>query len=284
MEAPSYRSFKADPLDPRLTTNRAWWDERVPIHASGGFYDVEGFRAGGSTLDPFEVEEAGDVSGKRLVHLQCHFGLDTLSWARRGASVVGLDFSAPAVEAANALAADTGLDARFVTADVYTAPDALGGERFDIVYTGLGALNWLPDLRRWASVVASLLVTGGFLYLVEFHPFTWVFGDDDLSVVLDYFHDPAGSRFDEPGTYADLDAETSHNVTLEWNHPISDVIGALLGAGLRLEIFNEHDHTHFPRWPELEVDRDAREVGDVYRPPAGFPRLPLIYSLRARRD
>ena len=226
----------------------------------------------------------GDVSGKRLVHLQCHFGLDTLSWARRGASVVGLDFSAPGVEAANALAADTGLDARFVTADVYAAADALGGERFDIVYTGLGALNWLPDLRRWASVVASLLVTGGFLYLVEFHPFTWVFADDDLSVVLDYFHDPEGSRFDDPGSYADLDAETSHNVTLEWNHPISDVIGALLGAGLRLEIFNEHDYTHFPRWPELEVDRDAREVGDVYRPPAGFPRLPLIYSLRARRD
>ena len=167
---------------------------------------------------------------------------------------------------------------------MYAAADSLEGERFDIVYTGLGALNWLPDLPLWASVVASLLATGGFLYLVEFHPFTWVFADDDLSVVLDYFHDPEGSRFDDPGSYADLDAETSHNVTLEWNHPISDVIGALLGAGLRLEIFNEHDYTHFPRWPELEVDRDAREVGDVYRPPAGFPRLPLIYSLRARRD
>ena len=226
----------------------------------------------------------GDVSGKRLVHLQCHFGLDTLSWARLGASVVGLDFSVPGVDAANALAADTGLDGRFVTADVYEAADALEGERFDIVYTGLGALNWLPDLGRWASVVASLLVRGGFLYLAEFHPITWVFADDDLSVAADYFHEPEGSRFDDPGTYADLEAETRHNVTREWNHPISDVIGAVLGAGLRLEVFNEHDYTHFPRWPQLEVDRDAREVGDVYRPPAGFPRLPLIYSLRARRD
>ena len=177
--------------------------------------------------------------------------------------------------AANALAADTGLDARFVTADVYDAADALEGERFDIVYTGLGALNWLPDLRRWASVVASLLVTGGFLYLAEFHPFTWVFADDDLSVVARLLSRPGGLALRRrPGTYADLDAETSHNVTLEWNHPISDVIGALLGAGLRLEIFNEHDYTHFPAgrsWRSIATP--ARWATSTVRRPA-FPACP----------
>jgi hypothetical protein len=137
--------------------NRRWWDERVPIHTASEFYDVEAFKAGGSTLRPFELEEVGDVAGKRLLHLQCHFGLDTLSWARRGASVVGLDFSEPAVEAANRLAWETGLDGTFVAADLHDAEAALGSQRFDIVYTGLGALNWLPDLRRWAEVVGSLL-------------------------------------------------------------------------------------------------------------------------------
>src|SRR4051794_13740348 len=130
--------------------NRALWDERVPIHVDSGFYDVAGFLAGGSTLRAFEIDELGDIDGRSLVHPQCHFGLDTLSWARRGARVTGLDFSRPAVEAARDVAARGGLEARFVDADVYDAPQALDGERFDIVYTGLGALNWLPDVAAWA--------------------------------------------------------------------------------------------------------------------------------------
>jgi SAM-dependent methyltransferase len=127
---------------------RESWDERVPIHASGGFYDVASFKAGQERLQPFEVEEVGDVSGKDLLHLQCHFGMDTLSWARRGARVAGLDFSAPAVEAARSLASDLGLEATFVRSDVYEAAEALEGRSFDVVYTGRGALNWLPDLGR----------------------------------------------------------------------------------------------------------------------------------------
>jgi SAM-dependent methyltransferase len=238
---------------------------------------VAGFRAGANTLRPFELQEVGDVESKRLVHLQCHFGLDTLSWARRGASVVGLDFSEPAIAAASALAEETGLDGRFVVSDVFGAPEALEGERFDIVYTGLGALNWLPDLPAWARVVTDLLADGGFLYLSEFHPISWVFGDDDLTVVNDYFHEPAGERLDDAGTYADLEAKTTHDETLEWAHALRDVIGAVLGAGLRLELFNEHDYTLFPRWPFLE-----EHPGAIYRPPPGAPRLPLMFSLRAR--
>lgn len=269
-------------MDARLGPNRAFWDERVPIHVGSGFYDVEGFKAGANTLRPFEIEEMGPVEGKRLAHLQCHFGLDSLSWARRGAAVAGLDFSAPAVEAANTLAAGLALDAHFITADVYEASAAFAGERFDIVYTGLGALNWLPDLGRWADVIASLLTPGGFLYLSEFHPLTWAFADESLAIERSYFHDAEGLAFDDPGTYADLSAQTANNATREWAHSLSEVIGALLDAGLTLELLNEHDYTLFERWPFLVEDRETLEAGIVYRFPPEIPRLPLMYSLRAR--
>jgi SAM-dependent methyltransferase len=143
--------------------NRASWDERVPIHVSGEFYDVAAFKAGEERLQPFEIAEVGDVSGKDLLHLQCHFGIDTLSWARRGARVTGLDFSGPAVEAARRLASEMGLEATFVQSDVYEAVDATGGKTFEVVYTGRGALNWLPDIEQWAGVVADLIRPGGFL-------------------------------------------------------------------------------------------------------------------------
>ncbi len=270
-------------MDERFEPNRAWWDERVAGHVASDFYDVERFRKGGSTLRPFELEEVGDVAGKRLVHLQCHFGLDSMSWARAGASVVGLDFSAPAVEAGAALADELGLDASFVQADVHDAVSALGGERFDVVYTGLGALNWLPDLPRWAAIVAELLKPGGFLYLSEFHPVTWVFADESLEVEYDYFHDPAGETFDddEQGSYADLNLPTRNNATIEWAHTIADVIGAVLGAGLRVELLSEHDYTLFPRFPHLIEDRELLSAQAVYRQPEDRPKLPLMYSLRA---
>jgi SAM-dependent methyltransferase len=256
--------------------NRAWWDERVPIHTASELYDVEAFKAGEQTLEPFEIEELADVGGQTLVHLQCHFGLDTLSWGRRGARVTGLDFSAPAVEAAQELATEIGVDADFVVADVYDAVDALGGRRFDIVYTGQGALNWLPDLPRWAQVVHDLIESGGVLYLSEFHPFQWVFGDDDLTVEYDYFH--RRLDLDDPGTYADLSATTEHNRTEEWSHALADVISAVIDAGLVLELFHEHEQTRFERWPFLE--KSGRRA---WRMPEGRPRLPLMYSLRARR-
>ena len=250
------------------------------------FYDVDGFRAGGSTLRPFELEEVGDVAGKRLAHLQCHFGLDSLSWARAGASVAGLDFSEPAVRAATELAEETGLDATFVQSDVYDAVEALGRERFDIVYTGLGALNWLPDLPRWAGGIADLLEPGGFFYLAEFHPFTWVFAEDELEIEMDYFHNPEGEHFDDDmqGSYADLELPTRNNATVEWQHTLSDVVNAVIGAGLTLELLSEHDYTLFPRFTNLVEDRDLLSAGAVYRRPGGAPRLPFMYSLRARRE
>jgi SAM-dependent methyltransferase len=258
--------------------NRSWWDERVPIHTGSEFYDVAGFLADPQalTLQPFEVEELGDVRGRSLVHLQCHFGLDTLSWARLGATVTGLDFSAPATAAATDIAARAGLDARFVTGDVYDSVDLVGGERFDVTYTGLGALNWLPDVRRWAAVVAALTRPGGTFYIAEFHPIHQVFGDDDLTVEHPYFTTSA-QEWTEDGSYAEEGAKTVHNTTLEWMHGLGEVVTALVEAGFAVEFLHEFDYLLFPRWPFLVHD------GDAYRFPPGMPTLPLMYSLRARR-
>ena len=256
--------------------NRANWDDRVPVHLASEFYDVDAFRSSGSSLRPFELAEVGDVTGKRLVHLQCHVGLDTLSWARSGAQVAGLDFSEPAIKAARSLAADLAVDASFVVADVYDAVTALGGRRFDIVYTGTGALVWLPDMTRWAQVVAALLEPGGFLYLVEGHPFAQTLDDaQGTTVERDYF-DEQPQVEDYPYTYTDGPALT-HNRSVEFQHGLGQVVTALAAAGLRIEFLNEHDFDCFQRF------RSLQRHGSQYRFPAGHPRVPMMFSLRARR-
>jgi SAM-dependent methyltransferase len=266
-------------MDERVALNRAAWDERVPIHLASEFYDVASFVDGRCSLHPFELDEVGPVDGLDLVHLQCHFGQDTLSWARHGARAVGLDFSEPAVEAARSLAQRCGLEAEFVCADVHDALDVLGAGRFDIVYTGLGALVWLPDLTSWARTVAGLLRPGGFVYLAEFHPVADIFGWHALVVEHDYFADPDGVREEQAGTYTDGDTGTTENVTWEWTHPVSEVISALLDAGLVLELFTERDETLWQRWPFLLHDPERR----TWRLPPATPRLPLLYTVRARR-
>jgi SAM-dependent methyltransferase len=171
---PKRRRKRPSPGAAWLANNRDSWNERVPIHVASAFYDVDGFKAGRAELYAYELRDVGSVRGKDLVHLQCHFGLDTLSWAKRGARVTGVDFSAPAIEAATRLAGEMGVRAKFVVANVYDAPAVLR-RRFDVVYTGRGALSWLPDVRRWAAVVARLLRPGGLFYLTEFHPAEWMF-------------------------------------------------------------------------------------------------------------
>ncbi|MBA4858305.1 class I SAM-dependent methyltransferase [Nocardia farcinica] len=262
-----------------LTVNKALWDERVPVHLDSEFYDLDGFLAGAEALRPFELAEVGDVGGADLVHLQCHFGLDTLAWARHGARVTGLDFSAPAIEAARRIADSAGLSARFVTADVYSAVDQLAAT-YDIVYTGIGALCWLPDITRWARVVAALLRPGGFLYLAEFHPFTDVLDDvTGTTVTLDYFAE-GPEVWDEPdaGTYADRSASMRNTTSVEFRHGLGEILTALAAAGLRLEFLHEHDHTLFPRFEALE------RHGIEYRFPPGRARVPLMYSLKATRQ
>jgi SAM-dependent methyltransferase len=260
-----------------FAANRSMWDERVPIHVESDFYDVDAFRARPDRIRPFEAAEVGDVTGRDLVHLQCHFGLDTMSWATRGARAVGLDFSTSAVDSARTLAADLAIAADFVEANVYDAVEALDGRTFDIVYTGIGALNWLPDIERWAEVVAALVRPGGFLYLAEFHPILWTFGWKDLTVENDYFDDRPFFD-DEPGTYVDFNAPTERNACYEWQHTLGDVVSAVVTAGLSLEFLHEHDVMLFERWPWVE----RRDVDD-YRFPPGRPRVPLMYSLKASK-
>ncbi|MEU5215088.1 class I SAM-dependent methyltransferase [Streptomyces sp. NPDC020807] len=273
--------YSATP-DDWYEANRARWDERVPIHAASEFYDLDSFRAGKDALRDFELAEVGDVTGRSLLHLQCHIGLDTLSWARHGASrVVGLDFSEPAVETARSLAADLGLSqdrAAFVAADAYDAAEAVPDSSYDIVYTGLGALCWLPDVDRWAETAASLVAPGGFLYVAEFHPIVDSLDDETGSrVVHDYFvREPWVDT--TPGTYAELDAETVHNRSVEWVHPVGEVVTALAKAGLRIEFLHEHDATLFPRYGALQRHEDG-----YYRFPADRPRIPMMYSIKASR-
>ena len=257
--------------------NRNMWDERVKIHVESDLYDVPGFLAGRNTLRDFEHGEIGPVEGRSLLHLQCHFGLDSLSWSRAGAIVTGIDFSEPAILAARDLAAQAGIDARFECCDVHDAAATLD-RRFEIVYTGLGAICWLPDLEAWARQVVRLLEPGGRFYMPEFHPFTDVFHDRHLEVVESYFDDGEAFRDETPGTYADRDASTRHDLNFTWTHPVSTVISTLVRAGLVLESFHEHDFTLFQRFDSLQRGSE----GDIHRFPGDHPRLPLMYSILMR--
>lgn len=266
--------------DEQLSANRAMWDERVAIHVGSAFYDNEGFKAGRISLHKKEVEEVGDVRGKSLLHLQCHFGQDTMSWARLGAKATGLDFSPAAVEVANKMAGDLGLDARFVCANVYDAVNALDGERFDVVYTGGGALIWLDDMERWARVVAACLKPGGTLYLREFHPVAGVFDYESMELKprFAYFLDDPVFN-DEPGTYTDREARTQHNASYEWVHTLGEVVTALCDAGLRIEFLHEAAETGYQALPMMVRGDDG-----MWRLPDELDgMLPLMYSLRASK-
>jgi SAM-dependent methyltransferase len=269
-------------LDPTWREkNRAMWDAKTPLHVDSPLYDIAGFKAGGLSLRALEVEDLGDVRGKDLIHLQCHFGKDTLSWARLGANVVGLDFSVPAIRAANDLAREIGLDAHFVVSDVYDARVAVSGRRFDIVYTGVGALCWLPDMMRWAKVVFDLLMPGGELYLFEFHPIRWIFdpGQTREPVKRDDYFSPTEGFPDGGVTYADASIPAAATPTVQWNHPLGEVVTALVRAGLVIDSLTELDRSVLRDWEIMEPAEDR-----MYRMPRDRPSLPLMYVLRAHRE
>jgi SAM-dependent methyltransferase len=263
-------------------TNRARWDESVGIHLNSqtGFYPVDEFRAGKDVLDPIESDEIGDVAGKALLHLQCHFGLDTLCLARRGAVVTGLDFSPKAIAAARALADDCGVAATFVEGNLYDAPALIAG-RFDIVYVTWGAIIWLPDIARWAEVVAHFLEPGGFLYLLEDHPAASALDqaeDGRLVSTYPYFQGAEPLRFDDAVTYTGDTARLENTRSYEWNHSLSSIVNGLIGAGLRLDCLNEYDRVGWQKFPGLVADDDG-----MYRLPPGMPSVPLAFSLKASK-
>src|SRR5215470_8562334 len=265
-------------------TNRASWDERVPAHAASPDYGVDSFIADPAFLSDvvrFDLPRLGDISGLRGVHLQCHIGTDTISLARLGASMTGVDFSGPAIRQARALAEQTGADATFVESDVYEAPDAVGRGAFDFVFTGIGALCWLPSVSRWARVVASVLRPGGRLFIREGHPMLWALQDDrdDGLLVIDYsyFERDEPMIFDEGGTYVTTDTLFEHNVTHEWNHGIGEIVTALLSAGMAVTGLTEHDSVPWEALPGqmTQIGGDEWQLTD--RP----WRLAHSYTLQA---
>lgn len=263
--------------------NRANWNGRVPIHAASRFYDLPGFIAGREELRAFELEEVGDVSGLELLHLQCHIGTDTISLARLGADMTGLDFSPASLAEARRIARLAGADVRFVEAELYDATVALGPEPFDLVYTGIGALCWLPDIARWARVVAGLLRPGGRLFIREGHPVLWALDDPRpdglLAVEYPYFEREEAMVFDEGGTYVDTDAVFTHNRTHEWNHGLGEIVTALMAAGMDLTGLVEHDSVP---WDALPGQME-RIGGGEWRLADRPWRLPHTYTLQAIR-
>jgi SAM-dependent methyltransferase len=286
------------PRDPRhqpyFDANRSWWDTVVPIHEASRGYDREGFLRGEKPLCPVELAELGPhVASKRLLHLQCHFGMDTLNWARLGAAVTGLDFSAPAIEAARRLSADSGIPGHFVHANVYDAPAVLSAE-FDVVYTGVGALNWLPDVRGWARAATACLRPGGLLYVYEGHPMMWTLDDqreDRLLVARErYFELPEPTPFEGDSTYVD-GPRFAPRRNYEWNHGLGEIVSAVIDAGLRVEFLHEHREVPWQALPWMEpVGRGTMGADGRYQsnrmwqlPEAQRQLVPLMYSLRAAK-
>ena len=266
-----------------LDTNRASWDERAEIHVEDltGSYGIERFLAGEDVLYPIEAAEIGDISGLKVLHLQCHIGLDTLCLARRGARVTGLDFSAAALRHARTFADDAGIAAHFVHGEVYDAA-TLCGTGFDLVYTTWGTISWLPDIRRWGAVVAALLRPGGALYFADQHPSLATLDEVDGRPVPTFnWRTPSTLplEFAPSQTYTGDPRPLEHMQNFNWIHPLSDLLMALIDHGLAIEHIAEHEALPWAMFPLMQPGPDR-----LYRLPAGLPRMPLSLSLRARKQ
>jgi len=274
------------PVEDYAELNRASWDERAPAHAASPDYGVDRFASDPAYLSEvvrFDRPRLGDITGLRGAHLQCHIGTDTISLARLGAGMTGLDFSPASIAQARRIAGLAGADVRFVQAEVYDALTVLEPASFDLVYTGIGALCWLPDIARWAAVAAGLLRPGGRLFIREGHPMLWALADprpDRLLVVeYPYFEREEPMVFDEGGTYVETDAVFTHNRTHEWNHGLGEIITALMTAGMDLTGLAEHDSVP---WEALPGQMERIEGGE-WRLADRPWRLAHSYTLQAVR-
>jgi SAM-dependent methyltransferase len=271
-------------VDDYRTVNRANWDDRAVVHAASAFYGLDRFVADPtalSTVVRFDVPRLGDIRGLRGVHLQCHIGTDTVSLSRLGARMTGLDFSGAAIAEARRFAERIGADAEFVESEVYGAVGVLGREQFDLVFTGIGALCWMPDIRRWADVVATLLKPGGRLFMREGHPMLWAIDErhtDRLVVDYPYFETRDPIVFADPGTYVETEVTLQHPVTHSWNHGLGEIVTALFDNGLTLTQLVEHDTVPWEALPGL-----MEQVGELqeWRLVEHRERLPMTYTLQA---
>ena len=264
-------------MDKRLQANRKNWNERTALHAATDFYDVEGFKAGRIMLKDLERREVGEVSGKTLLHLQCHFGLDTMSWARLGAKPTGVDFSDEAIDLARSLNDELGLGTRFIRSNVYDLPEVLD-EQFDIVFTSYGVLCWLPDLDKWARVVSNHLKLGGVFYIAEIHPLMETYEQSESGEIRptwSYFKNEfyfEGSRNSYTGT------GQIESPNYEWGHSLGEIVSALTGAGLRIEFLHEFPLTCYRAFPVMEKGDDG-----WWRFPEHNDSFPQTFSIRATK-
>ncbi|WP_434587495.1 class I SAM-dependent methyltransferase [Streptomyces sp. A5-4] len=283
-------SDAAERFDPTvramMRTNEENWDARTPVHLASRFYGVDDRNADPARwFADYEWADLGALSGRDVLHLQCHLGTETMAFAARGARTVGLDLSGASVEAARELATGAGLEVEYVRANVYDAASALEGRQFDVVYTGKGALCYLPDLNRWAETITALLRPDGLFYLAEFHPLFYALGPSpgpgegpELLLRHDYLGGRGAMRRDATYTYTDGPAVRGATECFEWMHGLDEVINALLRAGLRITGLRESHELPWPRWPDM-----VRTPGGWWQLPNASPRIPLLYGLLARR-
>lgn len=268
----------------KLLANKQNWDARAPIHVHSEFYGI-GKRDPMSWFAPFEWQDLGEVEGREVVHLQCHLGTETMAFALKGARTTGLDFSGASLQEAQRIARNAGLSIEYVQADVYDAVEALGAERFDIVYTGKGALCYLPDLTAWAQAIALLLKRGGFLYLVEFHPLFNALGptqtpvlSDDLVIRHDYLGGRGAVARDSSHSYTDGPALAGDTLHYEWPHGLGDVITTIAQAGLTIQSLIETSLLPWQRWPQM-----VRTDMGWWVMPESEPQFPVFYGLKANK-
>jgi ubiquinone/menaquinone biosynthesis C-methylase UbiE len=265
---------KSNPMTEFVESNKVLWNGWATINSKSDFYNLSGFKAGASSLKKVELEELGDVKGKSLLHLQCHFGLDTLSWAKKGATVTGVDLSDEAINIATELSKELNIPAKFVCADVLELPKVLN-EKYDIVFTSYGVLCWLSNLDKWADIVAHFLKPGGTFYIVEFHPFTNMFNEDWTGIGDKYFYGENPIRLEQTGSYADNAADFSH-VSYEWPHTMAEVLTSLRQAGIIIDFFHEFPYSSYNCFPSLE------ETGvDQFTLKDKENMIPLMYSIKA---
>lgn len=256
-----------------LDKNKKAWNEKTPVHISSSFYDMPSFIAGQSTLKEIELPLLGDLNNKSVLHLQCHFGQDTISMARMGACATGIDFSDVAIEKARGLAAELGVNASFVCSDVYSLPQNLQG-KFDVVFTSYGTIGWLPDLEKWAAVIRHFLKPGGKFVMADFHPTLWMFDNDFTYVQYNYFKaEPIVETLS--GTYADKQHDMVTETT-SWNHSISELLNSLLHQGLAIQEFNEYDYSPYNCFNCMEEFEKGK-----FRIKQFENKLPIVYSLVA---
>lgn len=258
-----------------LEINRESWNAKVDLHLKSDFYFVDEFMKGRTSLNSIELELLGDIRNKKILHLQCHFGQDSISLSRMGAKVTGIDLSDKAIETARDLAQKCGVDTEFICCDVYSLPDFLN-EKYDIIFTSYGTIGWLPDLEKWAHIINYFLKENGKFIMAEFHPAVWMFDDDFTKVTYNYFNEkPIIETYE--GTYADQSAEIKQEYVM-WNHSLAEVLQSLIKNRMVLQNFQEFDWSPYPCFRHVEEFEKGK-----WRIPQFGNKIPLVYALQAQK-